>query len=455
MKLQRFKEKNKKKQRIIVFTIACVLLITGVFLYKTFASFQVIENEDFINGDINDPGDIYFAFYKDNVIQKDMPKKKDGYVLDESKSYCGVTGGNDSDIKVHVTENDMIFVEGVTTSRTKCNLYFIKGAYILGKGVPLASEGEDGLYEVPHGTEVSGTINDTGFQQIEYRYAGKSPNNYIRFNDEDWRIIGLVNVLTTNGTVEQRVKIVKDDSIGEYSWDSSLPNVDFGYGVNEWTEADLKTELNEYYLNSTSGTCYINNNNTSQPCDFTQTGIKNNYKGFIEEVIWNTGTNGDTNFSYLNSTNQIYELERSSNLSDLCKSEENDYRCNDDVQRKASWQGKIGLMYPSDFGYATIGVANGVSCKTMNFDNWENNSDCFDNDWLFIKNGEQWLLTPNSNPTYGYTVYYQTSTGRLGYHPAYFPKNVKPTFYLKPNVKIISEGDGSEDNPFQLVQILK
>ena len=207
MKLQKFKEKNSEQKSIILFTVACVLLITGVFLYKTFANFQVIKNEDLINGSIEDPGDIYFAFYKDNKIQKEMPIKEQGYVLDEEKSYCGVTGGNDYDIKVHVTEDNMIHVSGVTTSRTKCNLYFVKGIYILGKGIPFASEGEDGLYEVTHDDRTL----DGKWKITEYRYAGQDPDNYIRFNDEDWRIIGLVNVLVPQGEgsekVEQELKL--------------------------------------------------------------------------------------------------------------------------------------------------------------------------------------------------------------------------------------------------------
>ncbi len=63
MKLKSFKKKDKKKIGIILFTITCILLITGVVLFRTFAIFEVNSNFNVINGTIEDPGDIYFAFY--------------------------------------------------------------------------------------------------------------------------------------------------------------------------------------------------------------------------------------------------------------------------------------------------------------------------------------------------------------------------------------------------------
>ena len=215
MKLKRFKERNNKQIGIIVFTITCILLVSGVILYRTFAIFEVKTHQNVIKGNIQDPGNIYFAFYvndgTEDKIQKEMPTKN--YVLDEVQSYCGVNGEEDPNIKVTLTDEYGIYVTGVTTSRTKCNLYFVSGAFILGKPIKAITSGA-GLYEVAH-ESVSGTTNDEGFKETEFRYAGKDPNNYITFNDETWRIIGLVNVMTEENKVEQRVKIVKNESIGQ------------------------------------------------------------------------------------------------------------------------------------------------------------------------------------------------------------------------------------------------
>ena len=132
MKLKKFKEKDKKRIGIIVFTLACILLVSGVVLYRTFAIFEVKTNQNVIKGNVQDPGNLYFAFYYDGGIQKEMPVKDNGYVLDEEASYCGVNGSHDDNINATLTEDYVIQVHGVTTSRTKCNLYFVKGKFIQG-----------------------------------------------------------------------------------------------------------------------------------------------------------------------------------------------------------------------------------------------------------------------------------------------------------------------------------
>ena len=108
------------------------------------------------------------------------------------------------------------------------------------------------------------------------RYVGASPRNYLKFNDEIWRIVGVFNNITTideqgKEKKESLVKIVRNDLLGNYSWDSSESTINNGRGVNEWSQADLMYELNcdvksikycrddvtEGYLsNLTSGTTY-------------------------------------------------------------------------------------------------------------------------------------------------------------------------------------------------------
>ena len=73
MKLKKFKQKDNKRIWIIVFTIMCILLVSGVILYRTFAIFEVKKNQNIIKGTVQDPGNLYFAFFKDNEIQKDIP----------------------------------------------------------------------------------------------------------------------------------------------------------------------------------------------------------------------------------------------------------------------------------------------------------------------------------------------------------------------------------------------
>ncbi len=182
MKLQKFKENNRNQKNIIIFTIACVLLITGVFLYKTFATFQVVENEDLINGDVSDPGDIYFVFYKDNQLTKEMPQKGTGYAYDYEKSHCEVPGKEESKAVPYFDSIDWsVTVRGMTERPTKCTIYFYKGYQedIL--------KGSDPVLErplVPVHIDEKGKVTKADPSQKWYDYEQKEWANAVILVDE-------------------------------------------------------------------------------------------------------------------------------------------------------------------------------------------------------------------------------------------------------------------------------
>ncbi len=139
-------------------------------------------------------------------------------------------------------------------------------ANLNGLKIPVVETG-DGLYAVSHDvSEIS-----TDWNKTEYRYAGTNPNNYVSFNNEIWRVIGLVNVQTDSGIL-QRIKIVRTDEVkdqknfGNYAWDkASSPN-------NNWTSSGLKNMLNGIYYSSDIGECFTGNNSSmtnSSTCDFS------------------------------------------------------------------------------------------------------------------------------------------------------------------------------------------
>ncbi len=127
MKLKRFKERDNKRIGIIVFTIVCILLVSGVIIYRTFAIFEVRTNQNVIKGKVGDMGDIEFAFYKDDALVKEVPKKDEGYSLDTSSSYCidMTTGKQISNVNWN-DERWSIELKDITTTKTKCYLHFKK-----------------------------------------------------------------------------------------------------------------------------------------------------------------------------------------------------------------------------------------------------------------------------------------------------------------------------------------
>ena len=103
-----------------------------------------------------------------------------------------------------------------------------------------------GLYTITHEADTTLQIG-TNESVTEYRYRGASPKNYVTFNNEVWRILGVFPTDDGTGNIENRIKIIKDQSIGDRSWDTGESN--------NWARpATLNTELNTTYLNSLDST---------------------------------------------------------------------------------------------------------------------------------------------------------------------------------------------------------
>ena len=106
--------------------MTCILLVAfgAIFLYKSYALYEEKKDFNVINGTVEDPGDLYFAYYVNNTITRDFPTKDSGLTLDTTKSSCtsGVTISWD-DEKWEANLNYSNYQKNSTT-RTKCTLYF-------------------------------------------------------------------------------------------------------------------------------------------------------------------------------------------------------------------------------------------------------------------------------------------------------------------------------------------
>ena len=267
----------------------------------------------------------------------------------------------------------------------------------------------------------------------DYRYYGADPNNYVTFNGETWRIIGAFNnVDDGTGNKETRLKIIRDESIGSYSWDSSANTVNSGRGVNDWSKADLMTELNTLYYNSTSGTCYNGINNASTTCNFTSTGLDSTAISMIDDAVYHLGGSSNDGGLY---ADDYYNAERGTTV----------YSCSTDdgaCPRATTWTGKIGLMYPSDYAYAVD-----LSLCTKDGYNYDNSTACKSNDWLYLSYYE-WTIMPASSRAY--YAFHVRSSGRVRNNDDVFRTYAaRPVLYLKSDVTIVG-GEGTSSNPYQL-----
>jgi len=252
-----------------------------------------------------------------------------------------------------------------------------------------------GLYTITHAKDSTLQIG-TNEDITEYRYRGASPKNYVTFNGETWRILGVFPTDDGTGNIENRIKIVRNDSIGTKYWDTS--------GSNKWSVSSLGRELNSSYINT------LNTNHAYDMID--------NVKYYLGGYTNNTLT-----------LNNMYSYERKISGSGTYY-----YSSNPN-----SWVGKIALMYASDYGYAA-----GDAC-TGNLSGYSS-STCTSNNWLYNSNNE-WLLahvangSGNSFLTYNGGVSIGSVSGNL--------RAVRPSLYLNSNV-MIESGDGTSSNPYKL-----
>ena len=206
-------------------------------------------------------------------------------------------------------------------------------------------------------------------------------------------------------------------------------------------------ELNGDYLDTTlteNKTDWYNSKWSSSGPTFSQTGlfnftkvIKNDYQLMISNTVWNIGAGDWTgNSPYnLNNKNQ-YNAERGSVT----------YQ----NSRSTTWTGKVGLIYASDYGYAStdfdcrndLRAGIKLNGSTMVY----TDSKCKNNNWLY-KGTTYWTIS--TSYINNINAFYVFGSGPVHRAAAYIGSDVFPSLYLTSNVKVLS-GDGSKANPYIL-----
>ena len=389
----------KKYKRYLYIGIPCILVLL-IGIYFAYSKFSVFKEEEVVGTTVGDfiSGDDGIGAYIDGEYSKTIPGKNDGYVVE--KIVC------DSDASASWDNDSWGIVLTNLTKRTKCNVYFVV------KPVPVVEK----VTTVMNNNPSMFATDDPG---KNVRYIGANPSNYVYFNCSDynnptadtcekWRIIGIFNNVTkSDGSKENLVKIIRDESIGDIVWADN--------NVNDWSTATLQQNLN-------SGTYYT-------------TTLKNDTtRNAIEEVVWNLG--GSSNYKDV-TPSMFYERERGTTVYS---------------GRPTTWTGKIGLMYPSDYGYATSGgtTKDRAACLAKGLWNWYSSdfSDCKGNDYLYNSSLDQWTLAPTSSNAYRVFSVYSDGYVYNGIYP-YYSNAVRPVLFLKSNIQV-DKGTGAKSDPYQL-----
>ncbi len=328
--------------------------------------------------------------------------------------------------------------------------------------------------------------NDTDiFDENGIRYEGADPNNYICLDNKKsgtcssssllFRIIGLFDEEyssdgTTSAGTKELLKVIDTNNYGGSTgkkWNDN--DIDYSNVSNDsndivqvqllknrykiktlaptpsvksnniWSTATLKTELNDLYLRTLLAT----------------SGVNSKLENSIVISKWHLGGVNNTSESNYNYSKIITE--------NWYKAERSPYATSGTLQNLYSGNpeyvfAQVGLMYPSDYGYASVGgsTTNKSSCRAQALYNWNSSSysDCKNNDWVFKSatfiNNSEWLISPNASDS-GFASSL-LSSGYVYANYVYIGQYaVRPTFYLDSSVlKIVGTGDGTKDNAYRV-----
>ena len=411
---------------------------------------------------------ISYSIYYEMVSPTTKP---DGFSIGYTSKSTGTSTG-----KVDKNGNITLSIEASNTSSSAVTVkigtvagYVNGGELTLGSGqvvIPKQSasnyimslddgstgDSGSGVYKVTH-SAIPASSSATGSEipaVTDYRYYGPSPNNYVCLDMEGgstcpdkhlYRIIGSIYEEKEN---TNRIKVIKatpltDGTTKGFSWDytssGSYSNIwatitSGNYSNSLTSGSQLMKLLNSgAWWNGTSGS-YYNSSTTATSINFTNYKLSDKAKSYITTSRYYLG---GYNTSEGVMTNKFYAYERG--------------KVRYNTNRPLYWDGMVGLMYPSDYGYAA-----GNTCVTgTSFSNYGDG--CKNKDWLWMTissnyaNGGEWFMSPVSGDSD--IVFRVNSAGYVGNVYSDYVRSVRPVFFLNSSASI-SEGEGTSAAPYIL-----
>ena len=364
------------------------------------------------------------------------------------KLYIWIDGNEENNTSMQSSSMKGVLNVNVTTPPVN--------AVTLVEGLDEGATGDSGsgVYKVQHDA-IASSDSATGNEikaTTDYRYYGPSPNNYICLDMEGastcpdkhlYRIIGSIYEEKEN---TNRIKVIKATPLtdgttkgfsrdykvnnGSRSYNNIWATITSGNYSNSLTSGSTLMQLlnSGAWWNGTSGS-YYNNSTTATTVNFTNYKLSDKAKSYITTSRYYLG---GYNKSSGVMTNQFYAYERGTTRYD--------------TNRPLYWDGMVGLMYPSDYGYAA-----GNSCVTGT-DPYSYDGGCKNKDWLCMTtssnytNTAEWLMSPYSGNT-GYAFRVDSSGYVSDDYNSNGPFSARPVFYLSSSASI-TDGTGTSSDPY-------
>ena len=327
--------------------------------------------------------------YKYNIVIKDLLNT---FTLDYLKYKITSTnnGYNMTDYEVvpkSSTATDTILAKNVTIAKGETQTYTIEFTYVNDKSVDQSADMNKKLSGTLFITEaltktelLTSIIKENAINENGYRYEGVDPNNYIQMEKKDgttelWRIIG---IFPDGENGEDVIRVRKHYEQNKY------PEMVFSEDeYNQWGSSLIFNTIEEVYS-------------------------VENYKNTVEYNV------------YLGNF-QATSLDNSFT-----------------AEREDAIVMSVGLIYPSDYGYATPVT----QCeRNVTLDRYDTNQ-CYNN-WLFQGSlQEQWLINPFEDSAVNYII----SNGIVYYDSTVSSYSYSPVMALKADVVVI--GSGTQTDPY-------
>ena len=254
------------------------------------------------------------------------------------------------------------------------------------------------------------------YEENRYIFRGGNPNNYIKFNNELWRIVSIES--------DNAIKIVKSTTLGAYSYD----------------ERTSETSGPRYNDNNTFCKNLNPTDNTYWGCSIwskvSGTITTGSYTGTVTE---DATLNKHLNTTYYNSLNE----DAKKNIIDYNFKVgfvgNNSLQIVNNYEKLLTWNGKIALINASDY----LKASTHSECKEIKTTCGASSSACSDENYLF-NNKNEWFLAPaHGYAGVNYSVY---EGGGLCANGPSLEFHVFPTLFLKSDIKFT--GEGTEENPY-------
>ena len=370
---------------------------------------------------------VFILWMSDNCTESDITKCDLNSGLSSDMSNKTVTGNIDIRLnsgKKKTNNREVMDIEACSIPRGNA------ATAIASIDDGTTGDSGSGVYKVEHDAIASSASGKDIDPVTDYRYYGANPNNYICLDKgtnstcPDRSLYRIIGSIYEEKAATNLLKVIKATSITDgttsgFSWDYKVTNGS-GSFTNNWSTSTLMTLLNSgAWWGNTSGS-YYNNSTTATTVDFTNKGLTDKAKAMVNESIYYLG---GWNTSSINTT-EMYGHERGTTT----------YSGN-----ALSWTGKVGLMYPSDYGYAA-----GNSCATGT-DLYNYGNGCKYQDWLHNNSDAQWLMSSNSDRSYAAwaSVFFAVESAAYASNSVL----VSPVFYLNKDV-VITSGTGTSTDPY-------